>query len=80
MESFARNYTKLTAPKIGDELLLPSFNYSNMFNDIGDIFSPFELKPGEDANKLVVFEIKSQDLSNKYLFKINNLINSTTNS
>ena len=66
--------------KIGDELLLPSFNYSNMFNDIGDIFSPFELKPGEDANKLVVFEIKSQDLSNKYLFKINNLINSTTNS
>jgi hypothetical protein len=65
--------------KIGDELLLPSFNYSNRFDDIGDIFSPFELRAGTDAEKLVVFEIDSQNLSKQYLFKINNLINSSTN-
>ena len=65
--------------KIEDELLLPSFNYSNKFTDIGDVFAPFELKAGEDAEKLVVFEIKSQDLNKFYQFKINNLIN-TSNS
>ena len=65
--------------KLEDDLLLPSFNYSNKFTDIGDIFSPFELKAGEDAEKIVVFEIKSQDLDKQYQFKINNLIN-TSNS
>ncbi len=63
--------------KVGEELLLPSFNYSNKFTDIGDIFAPFELKAGEDAEKTVVFEIKSQDLEKQYLFKINNLINTS---
>lgn len=62
--------------KIGDELLLPSFSYANKFNDLGEMFSPFELKPGEDANKIVVFEVSKKDLSDKYLFKINNSLNS----
>ncbi len=66
--------------KIGDELLLPSFNYSNRFNDIGDVFNPFVLKGGEDASLLVVFEINNTDLSKQYLFKINNLINSSTST
>lgn len=65
--------------KLEDDLLLPSFNYSNKFTDIGDVFAPFELKAGEDIEKLVVFEIKSQDLDKQYQFKINNLIN-TSNS
>ena len=59
--------------KIENESLLPSFSYANKFIDIGDTFSPFEIKPGEEYNKIVVFEIKSQDLAKEYLFKINNL-------
>ncbi len=66
--------------KIDDKLLLPSFNYSNRFTDIGDVFAPFELQAGNDTNKLVVFEIDSQDLSKQYLFKINNLINSSNSN
>lgn len=59
--------------KIGNESFLPSFTYAIKFSDVGDIFSPFELKPGDSVDKIVVFEIKSQDLANEYLFKISNL-------
>ena len=63
-----RNLFRLS---INNELLLPSYNYTNKFSDLGDIFVPGDIKGGEDKEYLVVFEINRGDLANEYLFKIN---------
>ena len=57
---------------INDELLLPIYSMSDKFMDIGETFTPFEIKPGEDKECIVVFEINSSDLEKEYIFKVKN--------
>ena len=55
---------------VNNELLIPSFSYSEKFSDIGIVFSPYEMKAGEDKNYIVVFEINSSDIEKEYILKI----------
>ncbi len=56
----------------GEELLLPIFSLSDKFYDIGEVFSPFEIKAGESKDCIVVFEVDDQYDAKDYLFKIKN--------
>ena len=55
---------------VGDKLLIPSFSYSDKFSDIGVVFSPYEMKAGEDKNYIVAFEIDSSNIEKEYILKI----------
>ena len=55
---------------VDGQLLIPSFNYADKFTDIGVVFSPYEMKAGEDKNYIVVFEIDSSNIEKEYILKI----------
>lgn len=58
--------------KLDDNLIIPNFNYSNEFLDIGETFSPTTLKPGDEKDFVVVFQVDKSYLSIDYLFRIKN--------
>ena len=57
---------------VGDQLLFPTVSLVNKFDDLGDVFVPFEILPGENIEKLVVFEIDEDLISKDYILKIKN--------
>lgn len=58
--------------KLGDELVIPNFNYSVEFLDIGETFVPITLKPGEEKDLVVVFQVEKSKLAIDYIFRIKN--------
>ena len=58
--------------EVGDELLIPTFRLNKEFYDIGSVYNPIDLKPGEEKDYLIVFEINDEDVKKDYLFKVKN--------
>lgn len=58
--------------RVGEKLIIPNFNYSVEFLDIGETFSPATLKPGEERDFVVVFQVEKSNLNVDYLFRIKN--------
>ncbi len=63
----------------GKESLSPSFTYDGKFIDLGETFSPTEIKSGTDNDYIVVFQINDEDIKKDYNFKIKNIRTSIAN-
>lgn len=63
--------------EVDGEMLFPTFSLNDKFIDIGNIFSPVEIKSGEDKNYIVVFELDNSKLESSYVLKIKNFDSKT---
>lgn len=60
---------------VNDEMLIPKFSYKNEFLDVGEVFAPMEVFPGETKEVIVVYEINKEDVKKEYVFRIKNYDN-----
>lgn len=58
--------------KVRDEFVIPVFTLSDKFIDIGEAFTPGEVKSGEEKEYVVIFEINKNDVFSDYIFQIKN--------
>ena len=65
---------------VNDESILPKFNLSDKFMDIGETFSPTEITSGTDKQYVVVFEINESDIKKEYVMRIKNFSSKSVGS
>ena len=63
----------------GKYLISPSFTLGEKFIDLGDGFVPTEMRPGQEKEFLVIFEIDSTLVQKDYKLKIKNIRSSIAN-
>lgn len=63
--------------ELNDNSVLPKFTSSDNFLDLGEPFASFTIKPGEVAERTVIFEINKENIQDEYIFKIKNFDENT---
>ena len=56
-------------------MLIPKFSYVNEFLDIGEVFTPMDISPGETKNLIIVYEINKDEVYKEYILRIKNYEN-----
>ena len=57
---------------VNNEMLIPKFSYKNEFLDLGEVFAPMDVSPGETKEIVIVYEIDKKDVKKEYIFRIKN--------
>lgn len=60
---------------VNNEMLIPKFSYVNEFLDIGEVFTPMDISPGETKNLIIVYEINKDEVYKEYILRIKNYEN-----
>ena len=51
-------------------MLIPKFSYKNEFLDLGEVFAPMDVSPGETKEIVIVYEIDKKEVKKEYIFRI----------
>ena len=63
--------------ELPNRTIIPTFNLKNEFRDLGEIFTPSEIKLGTSKDYIVVFEIDKSELAKDYILKVKNFDDNT---
>lgn len=63
--------------KINDKEIIPKFNFTNEFIDLGEVFTPINIPSGVEKQFLVVFELSKKEIKKEYTIAIKNFENNS---